>query len=238
MDDWDLKPAQDLGLSGMDRLRSSRRESGLVESVARLAWWSWLRFTFRTWNRLIVLGRENLPAEPPFVLVANHASHIDALLLTTVLPLRWRNHVFPIAAHDVFFERYSLAAFSAMFINAIPVFRAVRRGRGLNEMRDRLLAEPCILILFPEGKRTRTGEMNRFKSGIGTLVAGTSVPVIPCHIQGTHAAMPPNGWFLRPRRLTLRIGPAQTFLEMPNRREGWDACANRLEQAIGSLTPR
>jgi 1-acyl-sn-glycerol-3-phosphate acyltransferase len=237
MKDWDLEPARDLGLSGMNRYRSPWRESGLIESGARLLWWVLLRTTFRTWNRLTVVGREYLPAQPPFVLVANHASHLDAPLLTNALPLRWRDQTFPIAARDVFFERYSLAAFSAMFINAIPVFRSVARGRGLADMRERLLGEPCIMLLFPEGTRTRTGEINRFKSGVGMLVAGTSVPVVPCHIQGAFEAMPPNGWLLRPKRLTIRLGPAQTFVEVANKREGWDECAECLEQAVRSLAP-
>jgi 1-acyl-sn-glycerol-3-phosphate acyltransferase len=237
VDDWNLKPAKDLGLSGMNRLRSTWRESGLVESAARLPWWLFLRSTFRTWNRLSVIGKENLPAQPPFLLVANHSSHLDALLLTTVLPLQWRGQVFPLAASDVFFEHYSMAAFSAMFINAIPVFRSARKSRGMTEMRERLLSDPCIMILFPEGTRSRTGAMNRFKSGVGMLVAGTSLPVVPCHIQGAFAAMPPHGWFLRPRRLTIRIGPAHSFLEADNKREGWDECARRLEQAVESLKP-
>ncbi len=237
MEDWDLEPARDLGLSGMNRLRSPWRESGLIESGARLLWWVLLRTTFRTWNGLKVIGRENLPAEPPFVLVANHTSHLDAPLLTSALPLTWRDQAFPIAARDVFFERYSLAAFSAMFINAIPLFRSVNGGRGLAEMRERLLGEPCIMLLFPEGTRTRTGVMNRFKSGVGMLVAGTSVPVVPCHIQGAFAAMPPNGWWLRPKRVTIRLGPAQTFREVTNKREGWNECAECLEQAVRSLAP-
>lgn len=237
MDDWDFEPAHDLDLRGMDRYRSPWRESGLIESGARLMWWLLLRTTFRTWNRLTVIGREHVPAQPPFVLVANHASHLDEPLLTNVLRLKWRDRVFPIAARDVFFERYSLAAFTAMFINAIPVFRSTKGCRGLGEMRDRLLSESCIFVLFPEGTRTRTGEMNRFKSGIGMLVAGTPVPVIPCHIQGAFEALPPNGWWLRPKRVTIRLGPAQNFQEIAHERAGWDECAKCLEQAVASLAP-
>lgn len=235
MDDWKLVPARDLDLAGMDRCRSARRESGLIESGARLVWWTMLRTTFRTWNRLTVIGREHLPAQPSFVLVANHASHLDALLLASVLPLRWRDQTFPIAARDVFFERYSLAAFSAIVINAIPVFRSASGNRGLGEMRERLLREPCIIVLFPEGKRTRTGEMNRFKAGVGMLVAGTSVPVVPCHIHGAFEAMPPGCWLWRPRRVTIRLGRAQTFAELAHKREGWNLCADSLEQAVRSL---
>jgi 1-acyl-sn-glycerol-3-phosphate acyltransferase len=232
MEDWKHDPAHDLDLSGMERYRSARREGGLIESSARLVWWSLLRATFRTWNRLTVIGREHLPAEPPFVLVANHASHLDALLLTAVLPLRWRDQTFPIAARDVFFESFPLAAFAATFLNAIPVYRRVVGGHGLGNLRERMLREPCIFVLFPEGMRTRDGAMNRFKAGVGMLVAGTSIPVVPCYLDGAFAAMPPNSWLLRPQRLTIRLGPALVFPELANERAGWETCAARLQQAV------
>lgn len=237
MEDWKLEPAHDFGLHGMERYRSHLREGGLIESSVRLVWWSLLRITFRLWNRLQVIGREHLPAQPPFVLVANHASHIDALLLTAALPVRWRDQTFPIAARDVFFERPALAAFAATVINAIPIYRRATSGQGLAGLRQRLLSEPCIFVLFPEGKRTRNGEMNRFKPGIGMLVAGTSVPVVPCRIHGAFEAMPPNQWLLRPSPLTIRLGPAQVFADLPNERAGWNRCAERLEQAVKVLAP-
>jgi 1-acyl-sn-glycerol-3-phosphate acyltransferase len=235
MEEWKLEPAHDLGLRGMERYRSHRREGGLVESSVRLVWWSMLRGLFRTWNRLQIIGREHLPAEPPFVLVANHASHLDALLLTAVLPLRWRDQTFPLAAHDVFFESHPKAAFAATFINAMSVHRRGVTRHGLASLRARLLGEPCVFLLFPEGARTRTGAMNRFKPGIGMLVAGTSVPVVPCYICGAFEAMPANRWVLRPNRLLIRVGPPQTFAELPNERSGWDLSAQRLEHAIVEL---
>ena len=234
MEDWELEPARDLHLSGLARYRSAQRESGLVESGARLFWWTLLRATFRTWNRLQVIGGEHLPAQPSFVLAANHGSHIDAPLLTAVLPLRWRDLTFPIAARDVFFEVPWLAAFTAMFVNALPVFRG-SGSHGLAEMRARLLREPCVMIVFPEGTRTRSGSMNRFRSGLGMLVAGTTIPVVPCHIAGAYEAIPANRWLLRPDRLTIRLAKPQTFSDCANHREGWDDCAQAVEVSVRSL---
>jgi 1-acyl-sn-glycerol-3-phosphate acyltransferase len=235
MEEWKLNPAPDLDLGAMERYRSHRREGGLIESIARLGFWGLLRASFGTWNRLRIIGREHLPAEPPFVLVANHASHLDALLLTTVLPLRLRDQTFPIAARDVFFESLPLAAVTATFVNALPVYRKAIGGHGLASLRQRLLNEPAVLILFPEGGRTRDGTMQRFKPGIGMLVAGTSVPVVPCFIKGTFEAMPPKRWLLRPNRLTIRVGQALKFDEQPNERAGWEVCAQRLEIAVAAL---
>jgi 1-acyl-sn-glycerol-3-phosphate acyltransferase len=235
MDDWELTPARDLHLSGMNRYRSSQREGGLVESTMRLLWWLLLRITFRTWNRLQIVGKEHLPAQPSFVLIANHASHLDAPLLTSLLPLAWRDCTFPIAARDVFFERLSLAAFSAMFVNAMPVVRGNSGRHGLMDVRERLLSEPSILILFPEGTRTRTGEMNAFKSGVGMLVAGTMIPVVPCYLYGTRQALPPNGWLVRPAHLKIHVALPLMFEDLENNRGGWDTCAKRLEQSVCEL---
>jgi 1-acyl-sn-glycerol-3-phosphate acyltransferase len=135
----------------------------------------------------------------------------------------------------VFFERKWLAAFAAMFINALPVFRGVSGRRGLTDMRARLLSDQCIMLLFPEGTRTRTGEMNRFKPGVGMLVAGTPVPVIPCFLDGVLDAMPPGKRLIRPKRITIRVGPSYQFADITNDREGWEACAERLYQAVVAL---
>jgi 1-acyl-sn-glycerol-3-phosphate acyltransferase len=235
MDDWKLEPARDLELPPMERYRSVRREGGLVESALRLAWWGAMRTTFRVWNRLTVEGREHLPATPPFVLIANHASHLDAMVLGALMPLAWRDRMFPLAAKDVFFERLPVAGFAAAVLNALPVWRGSIRGHGLSDLRQRLVEEECIYILFPEGQRTRSGEMNRFKAGIGMLVAGTGVPVVPCYLDGTFEAMRPKSWLLRPRRITARLGKPVTFAELANERAGWDRVAETLNAAVHAL---
>jgi 1-acyl-sn-glycerol-3-phosphate acyltransferase len=176
-----------------------------------------------------------VPEQPSYVLVANHASHLDALVLGSMVPLRWRDHLFPLAAKDVFFEKLPVAGFAAAALNALPVWRRAARGHGLADLRERLLAEPCIYILFPEGARTRIGQMEKFKPGIGMLVAGTSVPVVPCYLQGTFEAMPANSWLLRPRRISVRLGKTLTFETFTNDRSGWTGVAEILEAAVRDL---
>src|SRR4051794_5880668 len=105
MDTWKLEPARDLGLPMRERWRSLRRESGLVEAGFQAAWWALVHGYLSAGHRLRFLGRENLPAEPPFVLIANHVSHLDALVLTCSLNWRLRDRAFPIAAGDTFFDK-------------------------------------------------------------------------------------------------------------------------------------
>jgi 1-acyl-sn-glycerol-3-phosphate acyltransferase len=232
---WKLEPARDHGLPLMQRLRSLRRENGLVESVLHIAWWGFVRGYMAAWHRLRVVGRQNLPASPPFVLVANHSSHLDALVLASPLPWMLRDRVFPIAAGDTFFESPLSSAFAAFLLNALPLWRKKAGAHALTELRQRLLSERCAYILFPEGTRSRDGRMTAFKPGLGMLVAGTDVPVIPCRLDGTWAALPPKRKVPRPRSITIRVGEPLLFTGTPDERSGWVEIAARAEEAVRKL---
>ena len=235
MDEWQYKPAQDLGIAGSDRLRSVKRESGLFGLISRNLWWWWVRGVLRLTERIEVIGREQLPASAPFVVVANHSSHLDVMVLATALPLHLRNCVIPLAAGDTFFETPAMAAFAANMMNALPLWRKNCGHHAIDTLRQRLVAEPCGYILFPEGTRTRTGQINPFRHGIGMLVAATSVPVIPCHLDGTFAALPPGARWPRSSHIVLRIGTRMQFDKLPNERSGWETIARALEQAVRAL---
>ena len=235
MEDWKLEPARDIALKGAERHRSYDRESGLVANVARFAWWAMMRTSLKVLHRLEVVGRENLPDEPSFVLVANHASHLDAMVLGSTLPLRMRDQLFPLAAGDVFFETPALAAFSATVLNALPVWRKKVGPHAIQDLRKRLIKQPSVYILFPEGGRTRDGRMKPFKGGIGMMTAGTSVPVVPCHLQGTFQAFPPNTKLPRLHKVTVQIGKPRVFTDQENKRSGWDEVTRILEDDVRGL---
>ncbi|MBI2433686.1 MAG: 1-acyl-sn-glycerol-3-phosphate acyltransferase [Candidatus Hydrogenedentes bacterium] len=237
MDKWKLEPAHDLGLPLGKRLRSLQRESGLISTGFHLAWWTLVRGYLAAWHRLRIVGREHLPARPPFVLVGNHASHLDALVLASPLPWRLRDHVFPIAAGDVFFETPLATTFAAGLLNALPMWRKKCGPHDLHVLRERLVEEPAVYILFPEGGRSRDGKMMPFKPGLGMMVAGTSVPVIPCYLDGCFEALRPNERFPRPRKLTVHIGPPLRFDNAPNTRQGWTQITAEIEAAVKSLAP-
>jgi 1-acyl-sn-glycerol-3-phosphate acyltransferase len=200
-----------------------------------LAWWGMVRGYLALWHRLTIHGRQHLPSEPPFILVANHSSHLDALVLASPLPWRLRDRIFPIAAGDVFFETASMSALAAGFLNALPMWRKKCGPHALEQLRRRLLEEPCGYVLFPEGARSRTGEMAAFKPGVGMLLAGTSVPVVPCHLDGCFDALPAGRCFPVPRHITLRIGKQVTFTAVPNDREGWLQVAREIETRVKEL---
>jgi 1-acyl-sn-glycerol-3-phosphate acyltransferase len=236
MDQWKLQPANDLGLPMGKRLRSIRREPGLIEWLAHLGCTSILRGSFRIYHRLAIEGREFIPGSESFLLAANHSSHLDAFVLTACLPWRLRASVYPIAAGDTFFQNPISSALSAMFINALPMWRKSAVSHSLAELRDRLACERCAYIIFPEGTRSRDGTMARFKAGLGMLLAGTTVPVLPCRLSGTFQAMPPGRRLPRPRAIRLQIGKPLAFPDVGNNRDGWNLIAERVEAAVREMS--
>ena len=232
---WKYQSARDLGMSSRQRLRSLRRESGLVEHLTQQAWWSVASVYLRWRQHLRVTGAHHLPASPPLALVANHSSHFDALALAAALPRRLRSRAFPIAAGDTFFETPVAARMSAFMLNALPMWRNNCGPHALKELRQRLLEEPCGYILFPEGTRSRNGEIAPFKAGIGMIVARTRAPVCPCHIRGAFEAWPPDCKRPRGGRIAVRIGPPMVFDQVENKRAGWEQIAGDLENAVRRL---
>ncbi len=238
MNDWRYLSARDLGLQTKERHCSPLRESDLTSNVLRLGWLMTVRTILKCWNRLEICGLENLPAQPPFVIVANHSSHLDTVVLASALSARWRDQVSPLAAGDYFFATPPLAGFSAVILNALPVWRNRRGGQRheLGDLRGRLINQQAIYIVFPEGSRSRDGQLHEFKSGFATLVAGTAIPVLPCRLSGSFAAMPPEARAVRPRKIVLQIGAPMTFETVANHAAGWRRIAAVAREEVIALS--
>jgi 1-acyl-sn-glycerol-3-phosphate acyltransferase len=235
MEPWKYEPARDIDLSPVERARSLTRESGLFATAGHLAWRMVTRAYFAVYHRLSVESEDSLPTEPPFVMIANHTSHLDAVVLASVLPYRLCDRVFPVAAGDVFFDTPAMSLFAANLLNALPMWRKNCGSHALKDLRRRLVGEPCGLILFPEGGRSRDGSLLPFKVGLGMLVAGTTVPVIPCYLEGAYRAFPADTRLPRPRKIRLRVGPPLIFDTVPSGREGWEQVTAQTEAAVRQL---
>lgn len=234
MNAWTFCPARDSGLSGLDRNRSLLREDGMTNSFMRFLVWTCLRPLLRLWHRPHISGLENLPPGGPFILVSNHTSHLDGIMLAYLLPTAWRDHVYPVAASDTFFESRTMAAFAARFMNALAIRRRGTHNHDLQELRRRLM-QGGIFIVFPEGTRSRTGQLQAFRSGIGRLVARSPIPVVPCYLEGCFRACPPGSHFSKPVRIRIHVGKPLQFDHVSDDRDGWDAISGSLKEAVQQL---
>ncbi len=146
-----------------------------------------------------------------------------------------KSRVFPIAAGDTFFSSPLRGILSTLFINALPMWRTKVCSHGLSDLRERLVNDRCVYIVFPEGTRSRSGDLASFKAGVGMLVAKTPVPVVPCRLVGAYDALPHDRHVPRPNKLRLKIGEPITFAGVTNDHEGWKIVATTLEAAVIQL---
>src|SRR6476619_247569 len=146
-----------------------------------------------------VLGEERLKGlNRPFVVVSNHASHLDAPLILGALPRKLARYVAAGAAADYFFDVWWRKGLTSLFFNAFPVDRSGLRGR--KGMATSLLDDGVPLLLFPEGTRSRTGDLAPFKHGAAALCISRDAPCVPVAIVGAHEAMPRDtGWPVKGR---------------------------------------
>jgi 1-acyl-sn-glycerol-3-phosphate acyltransferase len=191
----------------------------------------------RIYNRFEIAGHENLRTNRSIVIVANHCSHLDTLCLLAALPLQKLHRAFPAAASDYFFQTVPRLWAAAVLVNALPFGRNTRARESLIICSE-LLANPgTILIIFPEGTRSTTGEVGEFKSGIGTLVAGRDVDVAPCFIDGSFRAWPKGNRFPQPRKLRLIVGQPRNYRSRTTDKLEITRIVNELRDAVNELRP-
>jgi 1-acyl-sn-glycerol-3-phosphate acyltransferase len=177
-------------------------------------------------------GRQWLPGAGPFVLLANHSSHLDTVSLLNLFPL-WRlREIQPVAAAD-YFERNRLVAwFSHTFFNILPIARCriTPENNPVQIMLAQLRAGKS-LIIYPEGTRGSGEEIGPIRPGIAHLLEQMpQLPVVPVYLVNHGRCLPKGEWLPVPFFCEIRIGPPQVF-SGGSRRE----ILERLRSAILSL---
>jgi 1-acyl-sn-glycerol-3-phosphate acyltransferase len=120
-------------------------------------------------------------------------------------------------------------------MNAMPFARQMRVRESLF-ICGQLLAQPGnVLIIFPEGTRSKTGETQQFKSGIGALLAGRDVSVLPCYVQGAFRAWPKGRRLPRPGKVRLIIGTARNYAASGVEKSEIGEIARELQRAVQEL---
>jgi 1-acyl-sn-glycerol-3-phosphate acyltransferase len=167
---------------------------------------------------LVILGinarnREFLPVQGPAIIVANHNSHLDALALMSLFPLKAIPYVQPVAAADYFLKNRWLKWFALEVIGIIPIERKATAGQDVLAPVIEALDRKAILILFPEGTRGEPENMGKLKNGIGHILSERpEIPVIPVFFYGLGKSLPKGEIILVPFFIDAFIGEPLKWL--------------------------
>jgi len=165
----------------------------------------------------------------PALVIANHTSHFDTMIVLSVLPEHLYSRVAVTAAADRFYTRQLSAAWHSLRYNAYPITRG--GGRAALAYSEWLLQEGWSLLIFPEGRRSRTGELLPFHPGPAVLALRHDTPVVPMYIEGAADILPAGSRWARPAAVQVRIGSPLVF---PSTTTVAEATA-MMEEAVGSL---
>ena len=177
--------------------------------------------------------------DPPLLFAANHVSHADTAAILGTLPRPFRGRTAVAAALDVFGSGDGLSRqiprrlLTLVVAAGFHAFAFDRHGSALASMRAavRIIRNNWNLLLYPEGQRSRSGEMGPFKAGVGVLARLTGRPVIPVHVDGGQQILPCGAFMPRPGRLVVRYGEPLWH----ERGESADKFARRLRDDVRSL---
>ena len=194
-------------------------------------WASFYVYANPLWKARI-RGRERLPWRSAAVIVANHLSLVDILVLYGLYrPFKW------VSKAEVF--KVPAVGWNMMLNDYVRLTRGDRESiKAMMAHCRRHLARGSPLLIFPEGTRSRDGKLQAFKDGAFKLAREANVPVIPIALQGTYETLPKHGLVLR-RRMDARVqvleplDPA-AFASVPELR---DAARAAIARAIGQAEP-
>lgn len=147
---------------------------------------------FKLFFRFKVEGVENLP-KTNFIIVANHASYLDALVVMSAIPRKIHCIVLR-GLYKIFLVRLFLR-----MIEAFPSGSSSQKAVSL-------LTENRNIGLFPEGGVSRDGKLREFRRGAALLASKTGRPIVPCALLGTFNALPKGAKFPKPFPIKLKIG--------------------------------
>ena len=192
-----------LVIAGLNVLVAIYIYSVLPEFLMRFLAWIVISLVYRPRPT----GVENVPEEGPAVVVCNHVSYMDPLILSACIrrPMRF----------VMWYKIFQIPFLSFLFktAKAIPIASA-REDKALMdaafEQVDKELAAGNIVCIFPEGAITRDGEIQRFRPGIEKIIAKRPVPVIPASLGRMWGS-----WFSRSSRGDVRKLPGRLFARVP-----------------------
>jgi long-chain acyl-CoA synthetase len=206
---------------------------------------TWILPLGRIFARVDVRGLEHLEQlSGPVIFAANHQSHFDTPVILDALPAKWRYRVSTAMAKEFFKahfypEQFSRSAYlknsanyylASLFFNAFPLpQREIGTRQTLRYIGD-LIGAGFSILIYPEGKRTQEGEINRFQPGAAMIAARLDVPVIPVRLEGLDRILHQSWKFPRRGRATITFGAPISL-----KGQDYAALAAQLEKAVVML---
>ncbi len=158
---------------------------------------------------LRVRGREHLPQSNPFILVANHSSHLDTVSLLSLFSVARLRHVRPVAAADYFERNLFISLLSKTLFNILPIARKniTPENNPLRRMQQAIESGQS-LIVFPEGARGSGEELGQFRAGVAHLLERVDgLRVVPVYLVNMGRSLPKGEFLPVPFFCEIRIGP-------------------------------
>ena len=185
--DWEVEQSPAYWSSILHAEPSAEPESEAGKNMLQEFLWETGGPLFRRFFDLRAGGLEHLPQDRPYLIAANHASHLDGACVYEAV----RSHVdhLNIATSEHYLADSELRWFLYTFANAVPFDGQGNFADGLVRARQSVGVRRPLLV-FPEGTRSVNGQLQPFKAGVGLLAYELDAPVVPLHIAGTHEALP------------------------------------------------
>jgi long-chain acyl-CoA synthetase len=217
----------------------------LVGLVRRLSLAMWILPLARAFAWIDVGGREHLDElSGPVVFAANHQSHFDVPVILAALPGRVRKTVAPAMAKEFFAAHFFPAGhpwrqvlirrlnyyLAAFFFNAFPLPQREAGARQTLRYIGEITGDGFSVLIFPEGVRSASGEINPFRGGIGMIGSRLDLPVVPVRLEGVDRILHTTAKMARPGKVAVRFG-------RPLRLTGDDyaGLASQVEEAVRKL---
>lgn len=202
------------------------------------------RMFFKWYCPLKIEGRQNLPSTP-YIIYSNHCSHLDTPVLMLATGKTF-NDFSMIAAKDYFFDNHARHKIVNKLMNVISIDRKPTKQSLKADMimcKDAVQSKRQNLIIYPEGTRSVTGDMQSFKHGIALMAIELGIPLVPVYIKGTYQALKKGSSFPKPHQIKAYIGECimPTPVAVENRRglvECYRALTESLETSMHALKNR
>ena len=234
----DVAPAEPVDFPSWNRSWPAR-------TIRRASLPTWILPLARVFAWMRVDGLEHLRSlDTPVLFAANHQSHMDVPVILTALPPRLRYRAAPAMAKEFFKahffpEQYGRRAWltnslnyylASLFFNAFPLPQREAGARQTLRYIGEVLEDGFSVIIFPEGRRTDTGEIQRFRPGVGMMASRLGVPVVPVRLEGLDKVLHQTWRMARPGRVQVRFGAPMRLTG-----DDYEALARQVEDAVRRL---